>query len=31
MFVCSLVGLDMELQGTLALIMLEILIRGDPL
>ena len=30
-FVCSLVGLEMELQGMLILIMLEILIRGDPL
>ena len=30
-FVCSLTGLEMELQGTLILIMLEILIRGDPL
>ena len=31
MFVFSLVGLEMELQGMLIMIMLEILIRGDPL
>ena len=30
-FVCSLVGLEMELQGTLILVMLEILRRGDLL
>ena len=29
--VCSLVGLEMELQATLIMIMLEISIRGDPL
>ena len=31
MFVCSLVGLEMELQGMLIMIMLEISISGDPL
>ena len=31
MFVCSLVGLEMELQGKLILIMLKISIRGDHL
>ena len=31
MFVFSLVGLEMELQGMLILIMLEISIRGGPL
>ena len=31
MFVYSLVGLEMELQGMLILIMLEISKRGDPL
>ena len=31
MFFCSLVGIEMELQGMLILIMLEILTRGDPL
>ena len=31
MFVCNLVGLEMELQGMLIMIMLEISIRGDPL
>ena len=30
-FVCSLVGLEMELQGKSILIMLEILTRRDPL
>ena len=30
-FVCSLVGLEMELQGMSILIMPEISIRGDPL
>ena len=30
-FFCTLVGLEMELQGMLILIMLEISIRGDPL
>ena len=30
-FVCSLVGIDMELYSMLILIMLEISIRGDPL
>ena len=30
-FVCNLVGLEMELQGMLIMIMLEISIRGDPL
>ena len=30
-FVCSLVGLEMELQGMLILIMLDISIRGDHL
>ena len=31
MFVCSLVGIEIELQGMLILIMLEILTRGDTL
>ena len=31
MFLCSLVGLEMELQSMLILIMLEISIRGGPL
>ena len=30
-FVCSLVGLERELQSLLILVILEILIRGDPL
>ena len=30
-FVYNLVGLEMELQGMLILIMLEISIKGDPL
>ena len=30
-FVCSFVGIEMELQGMLILIMLEISTRGDPL
>ena len=30
-FVCSLVGLEMELQGMFILIMLDISIRGDHL
>ena len=31
MYVCSLVGLEMEFQVMSILIMLEISIRGDPL
>ena len=31
MFVCNLVGLEMELQGMLIMIVLEISIRGGPL
>ena len=30
-FVCSLVGLEIELQGMSLLVMLDILIKGDPL